>query len=46
LVAGIKSNQFTIRVGITKMVYLANRLFPRIAYGLVNPAKNARQLQS
>jgi len=46
LVAGIKSNQFTIRVGITKLVYLANRLFPKMAYGLVNPAKNARQLQS
>ena len=46
LVAGIKNNRFTIRVGISKLVYLANRLFPKIAYRLVNPAKNANQLQS
>ncbi|MCS3802261.1 putative oxidoreductase [Chitinophagaceae bacterium OAS944] len=46
LIAGIKNNRFTIRVGISKLVYLANRLFPKIAYGLVNPAKNAQQLQS
>ena len=46
LIAGIKNNRFTIRVGISKLVYLANRLFPKIAYRLVNPAKNASQLQS
>jgi uncharacterized oxidoreductase len=46
LIAGIKNNQFTIRVGISKLVYLANRLFPKIAYRLVNPAENASQLQS
>jgi uncharacterized oxidoreductase len=46
LIAGIKKNRFTIRVGDTKLVYLANRLFPKMAYGLVNPAKNARLLQS
>jgi len=46
LIAGIKHNRFTIRVGISKVVYLANRLFPKIAYGLVNPAKNVNQLQS
>ena len=44
LIAGIKSNRFTVRVGITKLVYLINRLFPKMAYGLVNPAKNARML--
>ena len=46
LIAGIKSNRFTIRVGISKVVYLANRLFPEIAYRLVNPAANVNQLQS
>jgi len=46
LIAGIKQNRFTIRVGNTKLVYLINRLFPKMAYGLVNPAKNARLLQS
>lgn len=46
LIGGIKSNRFTIRVGITKLLYLVNRLFPKMAYGLVNPATNARQLQA
>ena len=46
LIAGIKNNRFTIRVGDTKLVYLFNRLFPKMAYRLVNPAKNARLLQS
>ncbi len=46
LIFGIKNNRFTIRVGIAKLVYLANRLFPKIAYRLVNPAGNAKQLQS
>ena len=46
LIAGIKRNRFTIRVGITKLVYLTSRLFPKLAYGLANPAKNALQLQS
>jgi uncharacterized oxidoreductase len=45
LIAGIKKDRLTIRVGDTKVVYLINRLFPKMAYGLVNPAKNARQLQ-
>jgi len=46
LIADIKNNQFTILVGITKLVYLANHLFPKIAYRLVNPAENTSQLQS
>lgn len=46
LIAGIKKDQFTIRVGDTKLVYLVNRLFPKMAYGLVNAAKNARLLKS
>lgn len=46
LIAGIKNNRFTIRVGLTKLIYLASRFFPKITYRLVNPASNARQLQS
>src|SRR5687767_104381 len=45
LIAGIKKNQFTIRVGITTLVYMMNRLAPKIAYGLVNTAKNIKQLR-
>ncbi len=44
LIGGIKKDWFTIRVGDSRLVYLINRLFPKMAYGLVNPAKNARLL--
>ena len=46
LIAGIKKNQYTIRVGDTKLVYLITRFFPKMAYGLINPAKNAQLLKS
>jgi uncharacterized oxidoreductase len=46
LIAGIKKDNFTIRVGDTKLLYLVNRFFPKLAYGLVNTAKNVSQLQS
>jgi uncharacterized oxidoreductase len=45
LIAGIKKDRYTIRVGDSRLVYLINRLFPKMAYGLVNPARNARLLQ-
>jgi uncharacterized oxidoreductase len=39
LVAGIKNDQFTIRVGDTKLLYIVNRFFPKLAFDLVNPKK-------
>lgn len=45
LISGLKKDQFTIRVGDTKLIYIFNRLFPKLAFGLVNPAKAAGQLQ-
>ncbi|NII29093.1 SDR family NAD(P)-dependent oxidoreductase [Pseudoflavitalea sp. X16] len=45
LIAGLKKQQFTIRVGDTKLLYLVNRLFPKMAFGLVNSDKNIKQLQ-
>ena len=44
LIAGLKKDQFTIRVGDTKLVYIINRLFPKMAFGLVNSKKNTAQL--
>jgi uncharacterized oxidoreductase len=44
LIAGLRKNQFTIRVGDTKLIYIINRLFPKVAFGLVNPKKNTEQL--
>ncbi|MCM0667652.1 SDR family oxidoreductase [Flavobacterium tyrosinilyticum] len=44
LIKGIKKNTLTIRVGDSKAVYLINRLFPNLAYGLVNKKKADRLL--
>jgi uncharacterized oxidoreductase len=46
LIAALKKEQYTIRVGDTKLLYIINRLFPKIAFSLVNSKKNAKQLQS
>jgi uncharacterized oxidoreductase len=45
LIVGIKKDQFTIRVGDTKLLYIFNRFFPKKAFAMVNPMKNARLLQ-
>lgn len=39
LIKGLKKDQYTIRVGDTKAVYILNRLFPKLAFRLVNPKK-------
>ncbi|PWK79397.1 putative oxidoreductase [Mucilaginibacter oryzae] len=40
LIRGLKKDQFTIRVGDTKALYIVNRLFPKLAFGLVNPKQS------
>lgn len=45
LMAGIKKDKFTIRVGATKLIYILNRLFPRAAFKLINPAKSGGPLR-
>ena len=45
LIDGIKKDKLTIRVGTTKLIYILNRLFPRLAFKLVNPMKSAEPLQ-
>jgi uncharacterized oxidoreductase len=44
LIAGLKKDQYTIRVGDTKLLYMLNRFFPKIAFGLVNPKKTYQAL--
>ena len=44
LIASLKKNQFTIRVGDTRLLYIVNRLFPKVAFGLVNSKKNIERL--
>lgn len=45
LIAGIKKNQFTIRIGLSKLVYVLSRLAPKFAYSQVNPAGNTKRLR-
>jgi uncharacterized oxidoreductase len=46
LIAGLKKDQFTIRAGDTKAVYILNRLFPKMTFGLINPRKTYAVLAS
>lgn len=46
LINGIKKNKYTIRVGLTKLLYVVNKISPKLAYNLVNTAKNAAVLKS
>lgn len=39
LISGIKKDQFTIRVGDAKLLYIISRFFPQLAFNLVNPKK-------
>ncbi|AYN03544.1 SDR family oxidoreductase [Flavobacterium sp. 140616W15] len=45
LIAGLKKDRYTIRVGDTKVVYILNRLFPKFAFRLVNPKKADKFLE-
>jgi uncharacterized oxidoreductase len=39
LINGINNDNYTIRVGATKAVYLLNRLFPKLAFKMLNAKK-------
>lgn len=45
LITGLKKDQYTIRVGDTKALYMLNRFFPKVAFGMVNPKKTYKLLQ-
>lgn len=40
LINGIEKDQYTIRVGDTKIIYKLNRFFPKLAFQLINPKKS------
>ena len=44
LIAALQKDQYTIRMGYTGAVYYLNRLFPKLAFGLVNPKKSEKHL--
>jgi uncharacterized oxidoreductase len=46
LILGLEKDQYTIRVGDTKLVYLLNRFFPKLTFDLINPKKENQYLKS
>ncbi|HWZ03751.1 MAG TPA: SDR family NAD(P)-dependent oxidoreductase [Mucilaginibacter sp.] len=45
LIAGIKKNKYTIRVGDAKLLYVFSRIAPKLIYRMVNPANNTKLLK-
>lgn len=45
LITGLKKDQYTIRVGDTKLLYIISRFFPKIASGLVTPKEAYQSLK-
>ena len=39
LIAGLKNDTYTIRVGATKMMYVFSRLVPKLAFKMLNQSK-------
>lgn len=42
LITGLQKDQYTIRMGYTSAIFYLNRIFPKLAFALVNP-KNAEK---
>ena len=40
LIIGLESNQYTIRIGDAKAIYLLNRISPKTAYNMINSFKD------
>ena len=45
LIAGLKKDQYTIRVGDAKVIYLLNRMAPEVAYKLINSSKDYHSIK-
>lgn len=45
LISGLRKNKYTMRMGITKLVYYLHRLSPSLAHKILNPPKNNKGLK-
>ncbi|HJD77107.1 MAG TPA: SDR family NAD(P)-dependent oxidoreductase [Bacteroides reticulotermitis] len=45
LIAGLKKDQYTIRVGDANVIYLLNRMAPEVAYKLINSSKDYHSIK-
>ncbi|MCD0488794.1 SDR family NAD(P)-dependent oxidoreductase [Pedobacter sp. MC2016-14] len=46
LIQGLKKDQYTIRVGDSRLIYIFSRFFPKFTFGLINPKKINLTLRS
>jgi uncharacterized oxidoreductase len=46
LISGLRKEQYTIRVGDTRSLYILHRFFPTVAYNLVNAKKYYKKLEA
>lgn len=44
LINGLENDKYTIRIGDSKVIYLLNRLLPKVAFNLINPNKYNKKL--
>ena len=40
LISGLRKDKYTIRLGLTNVVYYLHRFFPSLAHKILNPAKS------
>ena len=45
LIAGVRRDKYTIRVGLAKILYIFSRLSPWMTFKILNPKQNAKHLQ-
>jgi len=45
-IAGLKKDQLNIRIGDTRVVYILNRLFPKLTFNLANPKRSYKVIAS
>lgn len=45
LIKGLEHDTYTIRVGDSKLIYILNRILPKLAFSLINPKKTNVSLQ-
>lgn len=45
LIAGLKNDKYTIRIGDAKVVYLLNRIAPRMTYNIINSSKDYHSIK-
>lgn len=46
LIKGLKNNTYNIRIGDSKAIYFLSRFLPKLAWGIINKAENAKMLHT